>query len=204
MTAYTGARMSPRGSDRMTTSLRFTSKDLESLPDIEGVRYEIIDGELYVSTAPNWHHQNACDEICWALRTWDRQAKAGTAISGPGLIFAPDQDVIPDVVWISRERLANGLDAAGHLRVAPELVIEVLSPGSANEVRDRDVKLSLYSRQGVEEYWIVDWRNRTVDVFRRQDAVLQLVVTLHDGDVLTTPLLPGFACPVSSLWQELP
>jgi Uma2 family endonuclease len=186
----------------MTASLRFTSKDLESLPAIEGVRYEIIDGELYVSTAPSWHHQYACDEICSALKVWDRQAKAGTSVSGPGLIFAADQDVIPDVVWISRARLANGLDAAGHLRVAPELVVEVLSPGSANEQRDREVKLGLYSRQDVEEYWIVDWRMRTVEVFRRQDATLQHVASLHDRDVLTTPLLPGFACPVSSLWEQ--
>ncbi len=186
----------------MTTSLRFTSKDLEGLPEIEGVRYEIIDGELYVSTAPSWHHQYACDEISWALRTWDRQAKLGTPVSGPGLIFAPDQDVVPDVVWISRERLANGLDAAGHLRVAPELVVEVLSPGSANEQRDREVKLGLYSRQDVEEYWIVDWRARTVEVFRRQGGTLRHVASLRDGEVLTTPLLPGFACPVSSLWEQ--
>jgi Uma2 family endonuclease len=92
------------------------------------------------------------------------------------------------------------LDAGGHLTVAPELVVEVLSPGSSNELRDRDVKLSLYSRIGVDEYWIVDWRARVVEVYRRLGAELQRVATLTGDATLTSPLLPGFSCPISSLW----
>jgi Uma2 family endonuclease len=91
-------------------------------------------------------------------------------------------------------------DDAGHLRAAPELVVEVLSPGAANERRDREKKLALYSRQGVEEYWIVDWRARAVEVHRREGAALRLAATLRDDDQLTSPLLPGFACPISQLW----
>jgi Uma2 family endonuclease len=184
----------------MSTSLRFTSSDLEKFPDIEGVRYEIIDGELHVSKAPGWHHQYACDGVVVALRNWNEHTGTGVAVSGPGVIFAEDDDVIPDVVWISRERLANALDEAGHLRIAPELVVEVLSPGASNERRDRDLKLKLYSRQGVREYWVVDWVNRRVQVYRREQAALELVATLEGEDALTTPLLPGFACPISDLW----
>ncbi len=62
------------------------------------------------------------------------------------------------------------------------------------------MKLRLYSRQGVEEYWLVDWRMRTVEVFRRAEDALLPVATLTDGDALTSPLLPGFACPVARLW----
>jgi Uma2 family endonuclease len=184
----------------MTAALRFTSKDLERLPAIAGVRCEIVDGELYVSTAPGWHHQYACGEIFAALRDWNRRTGDGVAVTGPGLIFA-DDDVIPDVVWISRGRRATALDAAGHLRLAPELVVEVLSPGKVNELRDREVKLDLYSRRGVDQYWIVDWPRRTVQVYRREGAALLLAATLGHDDVLTTPLLPGFACPVLSLWE---
>jgi Uma2 family endonuclease len=184
----------------MSTSLRYTSTDLEGLPDIDGVRYEIIDGELYVSKQPNWHHQYACDEIGFALRAWSRQTGAGMPISAPGLIFAPDDDVAPDLVWISNERWGSAFDEGGHIRVAPELVIEVLSPGSRNERRDRELKLKLYSRQGVYEYWIIDWRNRMVQVFRREQAALRLVETLGGEDELTSPLLPGFTCAVASLW----
>jgi Uma2 family endonuclease len=185
------------------TAFRFTSKYLEALPQIEGVRYEIIDGELYVSNAPHFHHQYAADEIRGALRGTPTVSALGLLVPAPGLVFAEDQDVIPDVVWISHERLAHGLDAAGHLTIAPELVVEVLSPGSSNERRDRDVKLSLYSRRGVDEYWIVDWRTRQVEVFRRVDGELSLVATLTDDASLTSPLLPDFACAISSLWAPV-
>jgi len=182
------------------TAFRWTSKDLASLPQIEGVRYEIIDGELYVSNAPHWHHQNAADEIQSALRAWNRVSRLGATVTAPGLVFAEDQDVIPDVVWISNERYARGLDVAGHLTIAPELVVEVLSLGSANERRDRDIKLSLYARRGVDEYWIVDWRLRQVEVFRCVGGELPLVETLTGDASLTSPLLPNFTCPISALW----
>jgi Uma2 family endonuclease len=184
----------------MSISRRYTSADLERLPAIEGTRYEIIDGELHVSRQPRWEHQYACNEAAYALRDWNGLSGVGFVLSAPGLVFAQDDDVAPDVVWISRARLATALDGAGHLQVAPELVVEVLSPGATNERRDREVKLALYSRRGVDEYWIADWRRRTVDVYRRDGPALRLIVTLHDGDTLTSPLLPGFACPVSTLW----
>lgn len=184
----------------MSASLRYTTSDLEGLPTIDGVRYEIIDGDLYVSRQPDWHHQYTCNEISAELRDWNRRTGAGVAFQAPGVIFAQDQNAAPDVVWISRARLATIVDAAGHLRAAPELVVEVLSPGADNEQRDRELKLKLYSRQGVREYWIVDWQLQTVQVYRRAQAALELVATLMDDDRLTSPLLPGFACPISTLW----
>jgi Uma2 family endonuclease len=184
----------------MSISLRYTTADLELLPEVEGTRYEIIDGELYVSKSPDWRHQYACVEIGRVLQEWNHRTGAGLAIFAPGLIFASDDNVVPDVVWVSRARLAAVVDAQGHLRAAPELVVEVLSPGELNERRDRDLKLRLYSRQGVHEYWIVDWRARTVRVYRRGQAALRLVATLDGEDELTSPLLPAFSCPISTFW----
>ena len=184
----------------MNVAPRFTSADLETLPDIPNVRYEIVDGELFVSKATHWEHQYVCSELGACLRDWNKRTGSGIAVAAAGVVFADDDDVIPDVVWVSRERLAAVVDSAGHLRAAPELVVEVLSPGPTNERRDREAKFKLYSRQGVREYWIVDWRRRTVQVFRREQAALQLVATLESEDTLTTPLLPGFECPVADLW----
>jgi Uma2 family endonuclease len=184
----------------VTTAFRFTTRDLEAMPQIEGVRYEIIDGELYVSTAPHMRHQYAADELRLALRASRELSAAGITITVAGLVFADDQNVIPDLIWISNQRYGRGLDSAGHFTVAPELVVEVLSPGPSNELRDRDVKLDLYSRIGVDEYWIVDWRARLVEVYRRLGAELQRIATLTDDATLTSPLLPGFSCPISSLW----
>lgn len=186
----------------MTTALRFTSADLEVMPD-NGKRYEIIDGELYVSKQPHYHHQYTCTALTVLLHNWSTNAGLGRVIAAPGLIFAEDDDVAPDVVWISDRRLAVALREDGKLHDAPELVIEVLSPGFTNEKRDRDTKLKLYSRRGVDEYWIVDWQARRVEVYRRQELALHLVVTLHETESLTTPLLSGFSCVVSSLFDNI-
>ncbi len=184
----------------MNVAPRFTSADLETLPDIPNVLYEIVGGELFVSKAAHWGHQHICAELGACLRDWNRATGRGLAITAPGVILADDDDVIPDLVRVSRERFASIVDAAGHLRAAPELVVEVLSPGGTNERRDREAKLKLYSRQGVREYWIVDWQRRNIQVYRREQAALRLVATLASEDVLTTPLLPGLECPVADLW----
>ena len=102
--------------------------------------------------------------------------------------------------WISNERLATGLDESGHLTIAPELIVEVLSPGTQNEQRDRETKLKLYTERGVQEYWILDWRVQQVEVYRRQNAILKLVATLFVSDDLTSPRLPGFVCAVARLF----
>lgn len=188
----------------MTVGLRcFTSADLEMFPDIPGVRYEIIDGELIVSRQPQVFHQYTSGVIHVALHSWDDATGVGYTFEVPGLVFAEDNDVVPDVAWVRRERLAEALDDRGHFRLAPDLVVEVLSPGRPNELRDRDLKLGLYSRQGVQEYWIVDWQARTVDVYRPGPMGLGLVESLRNGDSLTSPLLPGFSCPVAKLWGPI-
>lgn len=186
----------------MTQSLRWTSADLELMPD-DGKRYEIIDGELYVSKQPQWGHQLACGNVFVQLQRWSHQSGLGIANQAPGLVFAEDDDVAPDLVWISKARLVTALGPEGHLHAAPELVVEVLSPGPHNERRDRDAKLKLYSRRGVREYWIVDWRRRQIEVYRRDNATLHLAGTLLETDTLESPLLPGFACRVSELFVGL-
>lgn len=187
----------------MATTLRWTSSDLEAMPD-DGKRYEVIDGELYMSRQPHWHHQYACSELIAMLHNWSKETGKGQVNFAPGLIFAEDDDVAPDVVWISNERLATALAEDGKLHAAPELIIEVLSPGAHNERRDREAKLKLYSRRGVREYWIVDWRKREIEVHRREGIALRLVGTLFETDTLETPLLPGFSCKVLTLFENFP
>lgn len=54
------------------TTLRWTSQDLELFPDDSSKRYEIVDGELYVSKQPHWHHQLVCSQLVELLQTWNR------------------------------------------------------------------------------------------------------------------------------------
>ncbi|HWX39861.1 MAG TPA: Uma2 family endonuclease [Blastocatellia bacterium] len=186
----------------MTTSLRWTSKDLEALPG-DDKRYEIIDGELYVSRQPHYYHQRVCLRFAFLLETWTNHTGNGEVNFAPGVIFAEDDDVAPDVIWISSARLESALSQDGKLHDAPELVVEVLSPGEANERRDRETKLKLYSRRGVEEYWVADWRARSVEVYRREGQQLRLTTTLYDEDPLETSLLPGFSVKVAELFAGI-
>jgi Uma2 family endonuclease len=86
---------------QVTVGFRFTSADLARMPDIEGVRYEIIDGELYVSRQADEAHQHVCAVLSAVLYNWGTETGAGLVIPAPGLVFSEDNDVIPDLVWIS-------------------------------------------------------------------------------------------------------
>lgn len=184
------------------TSLRWTSKDLELLPD-DGKRYEIVDGELFVSKQPHVDHQLVCSRVWELLQQWSRQTKAGIAIFAPGIIFDDDEDVAPDVVWVSRTHYASAHQGDGKLHVPPELTVEVLSPGATNSRRDREAKLKLYSRRGVLEYWIVNWQERYMEVYRRENAILKLQSTLYQNDILQSPNLPGFSCQVGQIFTDI-
>lgn len=78
-------------------TLHWTSRDLELLPE-DGNRYEIIDGELYVAKQPDWQHQLVCFRLGFLLQVWNEQTQAGFVNLTPGIIFADDTNVIPDVI----------------------------------------------------------------------------------------------------------
>lgn len=173
--------------------VRWTIADIALFPD-DGKRYEIIDGELIVTRAPHWDHQEITGRVFAALDAWCQSTGLGRAAISPGIIFTDEDNVIPDVAWASNERLALLLDEGGHLTGAPELAVEVLSRGPQDVERDRKLKLKLYSEQGVQEYWILSKELGQVQVYRRNNAMLVLVTTFQVTDTLTSPLLPGFAC----------
>ncbi len=180
--------------------VRWTTDDLELFAGDRSNRYEIIDGELFVTKVPHWKHQEICINIGTALKLWSDESGLGKPAVTPGIVFSDADNVIPDVVWLSNERLERLLDEAGHLTAAPELVAEVLSLGEKNEKRDREAKLKLYSVQGVQEYWIFDRQERKVEVYRRERGILKLAITLFSQDELTSPMLPGFNCLVAKLF----
>jgi Uma2 family endonuclease len=172
----------------VTLQTRLTSRDLELMPD-DGKRYEIIDGELFASEHPDYYHQRVCINVAFILEAWGREAESGQVSGAPGVIF-DDDDVAPDIVWISSARLRAALSEDGKLHTAPELIIEVLSPGDANHRRDREAKLK-----------IIDWQLRRLEVYRRDRAQLKLAATLLESDEIVLPLLPAFSSPVESLFN---
>lgn len=174
---------------------------VRQMPQIEGERYELINGELHVTTQPHFRHQIVIIKIAFELEVWGRPSQAGLVIPAPGLIYAKNEAVAPDVVWVSAARRDEVIGKDGRLHASPDLVIEILSPGKANAERDREKKLELYSRRGVAEYWIADWQALSLEIYRPVDEQLQLVATLKAGETVESPLLPGFACPIDRFFD---
>ena len=184
----------------LNTGVRWTSQDVELLPENEGTRYEIVDGELFITRALHFKHQQTCGKIFGQIDVWSDSTGLGEAVINPGVLFSESDNVIPDVVWATKETLALTLDEAGHLTGAPDLVVEVLSASNEDLRRDKEAKLKLYSSRGVKEYWIADWRSRKLEVYRREQNQLKLVETLFNNDIIISPLLPDFSCTVNQFF----
>jgi Uma2 family endonuclease len=175
-----------------------TVEYLETLPD-DNNRYELIAGELFVSCAPGLPHQLVLQRLQLALGNFLEANPIGIVAPGAGAVFSDYDSVIPDLVFVRNERW-NKIVANERFVAAPTLVIEVLSPGNQNRKRDLESKRGLYSRFGVEEYWIVDRENRCVMIFRLRDNTLEETVVLEETDDLTSSSLPGFVVNVGSLF----
>jgi Uma2 family endonuclease len=177
----------------------WTYDDLLALPD-DGLRHEIIDGEHYVSPSPTPKHQRVLLELTLALGNFVKRHECGELFFAPcDVVFSLRDVVEPDLLFIVRERLA--LITERNIAGAPDLLVEVLSP-STRKV-DEGVKLRLYDRMGVREYWVVDPVGRTVRVLRRAGEALQPAAELaaEAGDLLTTPLLPGLEAPLREIFR---
>jgi Uma2 family endonuclease len=181
------------------SDLRLTNADVECMPD-DGNRYELIDGELYVSSAPGFSHQTILVNLVLAFGGYLRDHPIGRIAPGVGVIFDDYNGVIPDLVFATNERMRQTL-VGGRFRAAPEILIEILSPGATNERRGRHIKRNLYAGRGVAEYWIVDPENRGVELHRRNEGGdLVFETSLLQTDELTSSLLPGFSVHVDTLF----
>ena len=141
------------------TKLKFTYRDYTLLP--EGDRRELIEGDFYVVPAPSIRHQTIAANVGTALRHFVRRNRLGTVLWAPtDVVLSPESVVQPDIVFVSNER--SGIITEDNIAGAPDLVVEILSPSTAE--RDRELKLTLYTRFGVREYWIVDPEENTVQV----------------------------------------
>ena len=146
--------------------VHYTWDDYVKFPD-DGQRYEIIDGELFVTAAPVFGHQFTSGELHLLLRNWsDQHGKGIVAYAPVDVVLAPDTIVQPDLLWISDERIQEIL--GDRVDGIPDLVVEILSPSTAR--RDRTKKSEVYARFGGREYWIVDPKDRSVEIRTNHDG----------------------------------
>jgi Uma2 family endonuclease len=186
---------------RRTALPRLTYDDFLSFPD-DGQRHELIDGEHYVTPSPATVHQRLVTDLVIELGTYLRAQRLGQVFAAPFDVVLSVHDVVePDLLVVLDEQL--DVLTAQHVRGAPAIVIEILSPGT--RARDETLKRDLYARAGVREYWMVDPDARAIRVCRWPAAGQPGPVTdlaAAAGDALTSPLLPGFALEVAGLFAE--
>jgi Uma2 family endonuclease len=187
----------------MNTKLEpLTIADWDAMPYRDGNRYEIIEGELFVSCSPGLTHERVVIKLIFLISSFLETSPIGEILANSGVIFSDFSGVIPDlVVFLNEQR--DTIITDDRLTGPPALVIEILSPGSANIRRDRVTKLQLYSKHGVAEYWIVDPQNKLLERYVSQGLSLALLEVLKNDDILSTTALPGFSCKLSEIFKYM-
>ena len=175
-----------------------TVEDLDAMPD-DGNRYEIIEGELLVTCSPDAVHQGIVRNLTVILGNYLSLNRIGQIWPGLGAILSEHDAVIPDLIFVSNNRL-NEIMVGKRIKGAPDLAIEIVSPGAENSRRDRIAKRQLYGKFSVNEYWIVDPANRNTEVYLLEGQTLKLHVLYNERDELISSVLPGFSCKVAAIF----
>ena len=181
----------------MPVDTRLNYEDFCLLPN-NGKRYEIVEGDLFVTPAPRRLHQRIVTRLTRFLSGFVEDHHLGEVYVSPfDVVFSPFDVVEPDLVYFSnaRESVLTEMNAQG----PPDLVVEVLS--ETTEKTDRTIKLKLYGKFGVQEYWMIDPYGPTAEIYRRGDEGLGLVAKLSATDALTSSMLPGFNVPLRKLTE---
>ena len=181
---------------------RWTYSDLVALPD-DQLRHELIDGEHFVSPSPATTHQQFSKRLFVALNAFVERHCLGEVLYAPFDIKLSAWTVlVPDLVYFTAARFADVVNEK-HATAAPDLVVEILSPGTRR--RDKGRKRAVYDREGVCEYWMVDPEARSITVLRRPrpDAGLTdvTVLALAEGGILESPLFPGLRIPLREVFR---
>jgi Uma2 family endonuclease len=180
-----------------TTTQLLTYDDLCRMPD-DGNRYELVSGEIVVSPAPTWVHQEVLVRLGEVVRPFVRAGNLGRVGLAPLDIHLGRHDIVqPDMIFVSRERehvlTSNGTEGA------PDLVVEILSPSTRQ--RDLREKLALYASSGVREYWAVEVAPPDFMLLVLKDGELARVP--HDGKTVRSVVLAGLEIDLASLFANL-
>jgi Uma2 family endonuclease len=167
----------------------WTYEAYAALPD-DGHRYEVIDGVLYMPPAPNMAHQATVIAFATQLMINVQHKGLGRVYASPVDVLLPfkSNPVQPDVVVVLNANL--GIVTEKNITGAPDLVVEVLSPGTAGY--DRRQKQDAYALAGVKEYWIVDPYAQTVEVLILEGDSYRSAGVFTGEALLPSEVLPDF------------
>lgn len=158
------------------------------LPD-DGKQYQVIEGELFVSPAPRTTHQGIIVNLMTLLHTHVKAHNLGKVYVAPTDVLLSLTTVVqPDILFIRRENM--GIITELNIQGPPDLCIEVLSPST--ESVDRERKMTVYARYGVQEYWIINPMRQMVSIYIRDGSIFALKVEATGNDTITSDVVTGF------------
>ncbi len=173
-----------------------TYEDLIALPNDRN-RYEIFEGELQVTASPNISHQTAVTNLTAILVAQVRVRRLGWVFTAPCDVLLSDITVVePDLLFVSRGR--RRIIVPRHIRGAPDLVVEVLSPSTAET--DRQVKSQLYARYQVANYWRLDPDRWELVAEALDDGVYRQVAVGRESQTVVAPPFPELEIPLAQVW----
>ncbi|NNJ09178.1 Uma2 family endonuclease [Chloroflexales bacterium ZM16-3] len=180
---------------------RWTIVHWERLPD-DGNRYEIIDGKLYMTTAPSAFHQWIVGAFIEHLGVPSRQRGLGIWFTAPiGVLFSQRDAIQPDFLFIRAERAAE-LVRDRRVRGAPDLVVEVLSPG--NNTEEMAKKRAMCARGGVPEYIEVDPATRSLAIFHLVDGAYGEPAMYAEAQTISLACLADLPLRIAALFAGAP
>lgn len=170
-----------------------TRDDLDTFPE-DGLRRELIDGELFVSPRPRLRHQTVMARLITLLTLYCDE-HGGLAVTEPNNDYSPADHVEPDIVLVRHDHL-DRLSRRG-VEGPPDLLAEISSPSTRGY--DLIRKRAFYEREGLPEYWFVDLDEDVVVVHRLGGGVYGMPEFFSRGTTLTSPRLAGLALDVDQL-----
>lgn len=180
------------------TKMKYTPEDLLSMPD--GDRYELVNGEL-VETNVSAYACHIATRLVLILGNFCELKKIGYVIADGCTYqcfpFDPGMVRRPDVSFVQNNRWPNGPPREGHVRIAPDLAVEVVSPNDIAE--DIDDKVSEYLRAGVRLVWVIHPKNRTALTYRPDGSISAVA---ESGTLDGEAVVPGFKCLLSELFHQ--
>ena len=167
--------------------VRYTYEDYLLLPE-DGKRYQIIEGEIYLVPAPAPWHQDIARKLVILLNEFVERYKLGRVFFAPCDVILSEEDIVqPDIFFISKER--EHIITEMNIQGVPDLVIEILSPSTAK--LDKTVKMKLYERSGIKEYWLVDPDREEIEVLTLKDSSYESMGVFGIEQSFESALLKG-------------
>ncbi|MFO0602712.1 MAG: Uma2 family endonuclease [Polyangiales bacterium] len=166
--------------------------------EAEHPRIELVDGFLDVLPLGTNRHQAALEALLLLLKAYGRPTRGVARVAGGRLRLRPGVIREPDVMYLRGDRREHiGEQYWTHA----DLVIEVVSPGATNEVRDRVTKRREYADAKIPEYWIVDPDAQSIAVLALGADGYEERAVLARGDTLTAATLPGLSVRVAEVFD---